>query len=177
MSKTITAYTDGSAVTKYPYLGGFGVYIKHGDKRLKIRKGFCFTKTGRMELTAVLYCLRAIKDKNILIKIYSDSMYVVNTCNEWIENWHILDYADKKNVDILRLLREELNMFSKRPRIVHIKGHQDVENEHQRCNAIADELANYKTQKDYEMDGVPKDLTEWEKDDFITKGNKQYYIS
>jgi ribonuclease HI len=177
--KTITVYTDGSACVNYPYLGGFGIYIKSEENDYKIRKGFSLTKTGRMELTAVIYCLRSIKNKRADVIIYSDSMYVVNTCNKWIEGWFRLGFIDKKNTDLLKILRIEINKFITRPRLIHIKGHQIIENEHQRCNAIADDLASYKTQKDYEtdIDIEEFDFTTIEKEDFKEINGKKYYIN
>jgi ribonuclease HI len=178
----ITAYTDGSAVLKYPYLGGFGSYIKTETKNLKIRKGFFNTKTGRMELTAVIYVLRSIKNKQMKLVIYSDSMYVVNTCNEWIDNWERVGFIGKKNVDLLKQLAYELRLFNRRPELRHVKGHQEhdeansnTENEHIRCNNIADELADYKTQKSYEQDVPFGDLAAFEVDDFYEVDGKVYY--
>ena len=100
----ITAYTDGSAVLKYPFKGGSGIYIKTQKKSFKIRKGWCNTKTGRCELHAVIICLQSIKDKKSKLTIYSDSMYVVNTCNQWIKNWERNLFQEKKNVDLLQQL-------------------------------------------------------------------------
>lgn len=173
----ITAYTDGSAVTSYPYLGGCGVYIKTHSKTFKIRKGYSNTKTGRMELIATLTCLKSIKNKSYILTIYSDSQYVCNTCNKWIENWERNLWVDKKNVDILKELLFELRRFQKRPKLIHIKGHQKIADKHTEGNNIADKLACYSTQKSHEVD-LPLDdldLTKIEKKDFIQKGNKWYY--
>lgn len=188
----ITAYTDGSAVLKYPYKGGFGVLIKAKNKNIKIRKGYCFTKTGRMELKAVLTCLKSIKNKSTILTIYSDSMYVVNTCNQWIDNWERQMWQDKKNVDILKELIVELRRFQTRPTLKHVKGHQEIKEDtpkgkikHIEGNCIVDELANYKTQKSWEVDipitKAPKhfegleSLTEFEKEDFKEINGKMYY--
>jgi len=171
----IIAYTDGSAVLKYPFLGGFGVYIKTKTKTYKISKGFFNTKTGRMELTAVIYCLKSIQNKNARITIYSDSMYVVNTCNEWIENWDRIGFVGKKNIDLLKQLLYELRLFAKKPVLIHIKGHQDVIDKHTEGNNIVDRLADYKRHKRYEQDASFDDLTTFEKDDFYEYEGKLYY--
>lgn len=171
----ITCYTDGSAVLTYPYKGGIGVYIKTPKKNYKISKGFCGTKTGRMELTAVIYCLRAINNKQHRITIYSDSMYVVNTCNQWIDGWERKLWRGVKNVDLLKQLIFELRRFAHRPRLIHIKGHQEVVDEHTEGNSIVDELASYKSHTDYEVDVPLSDITELEKGDFYEKNGKMYY--
>ena len=171
----ITAYTDGSAVLKYPFKGGSGIYIKTQTKSFKIRKGWCNTKTGRCELHAVIICLRSIKNKKAKVTIYSDSMYVVNTCNEWIQKWERDFYYDKKNVDLLKQLIFELRQFERWPTLNHIKGHQDVSCEHTLGNSIADELANYKTQTIWEVDVPFDDLFVWEEEDFKNIDGKMFW--
>lgn len=171
----IVAYTDGSAVLKYPFKGGSGVYIKTPTKSFKIRKGWCNTKTGRCELHAVILCLQSIKNKKAKVTIYSDSMYVVNTCNEWIKNWERDFYYEKKNVDLLKQLIFELRQFNRWPKLNHIKGHQDVSCEHTLGNSIADEQASYKTQTSWEVDVPFENLAEFEKEDFKEINGKLYY--
>ena len=173
--KEVIAYTDGSAVLKYPFKGGSGVFIKTGGKAFKIRKGWCFTKTGRCELHAVIICLQAIKDKNLNVTIYSDSMYVVNTCNQWIKNWERNLFQEKANIDLLQQLIFELRQFKRWPKLIHVKGHQEISDDHTLGNNMADELANYKTQKDWEVDMTKEDLFVWEKEDFKEINGKLYY--
>lgn len=170
-------YTDGSAKTQYPKLGGFGIYIKSKLSDFKIRKGFCNTKTGRMEVMAVIYCLRSLTDKNSIVVIYSDSMYVVKSVNDWIEGWEYKGWNNIANVDLMKALLYELRLFSRKPILRHIKGHQDIIDKHTRGNNIADQLASYKTQKSWEMD-LPieeLELNEIEKEDFITVNDKIYF--
>ena len=174
MIKKIIAYTDGSAVTKYPYLGGFGVYIK--TEGIMFRKGYFGTKTGRMELMAVIYTCRAVKNKLNQLIIYSDSQYVCRTCNEWIDNWEKVLFEGKKNVDLLKQLIFELRKFKKRPKLIHIKGHQEITDEHTEGNNIADLMASYRYQTSYQVDLPLKNLVEFEKEDFKEINGKLYYI-
>jgi len=171
----ITAYTDGSATTRYPYLGGIGVYIVAGDAEYKIRKGYSCTKTGRCELLAAITCMRSVKNKRAKLKIYSDSMYVVNTCNLWIFRWERTAFVGKKNVDLLKQLLSEIKKFDRKPELVHIKGHQVGRGNNIKGNNIADELANYKTQSSYEVDAPLEDPNNVEKEDFYEDGGKLYY--
>lgn len=170
----IIAYTDGSACINHPKLGGFGVYLKTGEKTIKLRKGYCNTKTGRMELMAVITCLRAIQNKNLYVKIYSDSQYVCNTVNQWIDNWKNLGYLGKANIDLLEQLYSEICKFKRRPILEHIKGHQDPDTEHKLGNNIADSLASYRTQTSYEVDLPLTDLAEFEKEDYEEIEGKLY---
>lgn len=124
---------------------------------------------------AALYCLRAIRDKSMRVLVYSDSQYVCNTCNEWIDRWESQLWLDKKNVDLLKQLIVELRVFRHRPEFRHIKGHQEVTNKHTHGNNIADELASYKTQSSYEVDLPLDDLTTFEREDFTEVDGKLYY--
>ena len=95
MQKVI-CYTDGScnASTKK---GGVGVYMyvmKNGVKHEnRLSQGYSNTKTGRMEIIAVLTAMRAISitaRKSTKLHIQSDSQYVVNSINrKWVWNWMI----------------------------------------------------------------------------------------
>jgi len=174
----ITAYTDGSCRVSYPQLGGFGVYIKTSNQSFKIKKGFCFTKTGRMELMAILYCFKSITNKSTNLTIYSDSQYAIKSCNEWMEGWEQRGWEGVKNVDILKQLLYELRQFNRRPLLKHVKGHQDPSvSEHTYGNNIADQLASYRLQNSFEVD-LPLDdlnLNEIEKLDFYEKDGKTYY--
>lgn len=171
----ITAYTDGSACVTYPKLGGFGIYIKTPDKNIKIRKGYCNTKTGRMELMAVITCMRSIQNKNLELIIRSDSQYVCNTVNEWIDHWRSIGYLGKANVDLLKQLDQEISKFTYRPKLIHIKGHQEPTDEDKLGNNIADFLANYKTQSSYEVDLPLSDLASFEMSDYYEQDNKLYF--
>jgi ribonuclease HI/DNA polymerase-3 subunit epsilon len=151
----IIAYTDGSAVVTGEKLGGYGIYIIDGEKEEMYSKGFKNTTTGRMELMAMLACLRRLEDKSRKVIIYCDSMYVVNTINKWIFSWQRKSWIGVKNVDILIQIYEELLKFKKNknyPDVRHIKGHTKNEDIHSLGNAIVDRLASYKRFKTYEID-------------------------
>ena len=162
--KTITAYTDGSAVVKGSCKGhgGFGTYFPDYFGRPKaFSLGFLDTKTGRMEITALLFALRAMPSEskeNIELIVYSDSEYVVKTFTEnRIQKWQRDMFVGKKNVDLWTKVLFELN---NRPLLKltmrHIKSHQ-VEKErnpvakaylmqdpHIVGNHVADTLADHK---------------------------------
>jgi ribonuclease HI len=169
--KTIIAYTDGSAVVVGPKKGwgGFGTYFPDlFGERKAYSCGYQDTKTGRMEVTALLYAIRAMpleSEEKIILRVYSDSMYVVKTFTEnriqkWVaKNW--ISYgAEIKNVDLWKIVLHELGirkyLFLN---MVHIKSHQ-VEKEknpvakaylmqdpHIVGNLVADKLADYKRHK------------------------------
>lgn len=164
-SKILYAYTDGSACVQgiNKGHGGFGTYFPdlYGSRKA-FSLGFDNTKTGRMEVSALYYAIKAIdpKIKTTLI-VYSDSEYVIKSFTEgrlarWIKN----DFVGKKNVDLWKKIVETLN---ERPLMKltmrHIKSHQvekeknvDIKkkllsNNHIIGNMVADKLADHKRHK------------------------------
>lgn len=177
--RIINAYTDGSAVVagKMKGRGGFGTYFPNLFGRQKaFSLGFWNTKTGRMEVTALLYAIKAIKSNDpIQLHVYSDSQYVTKTFTEkrlekWISNnWKTYNYkreeVDVKNVDLWKKVLFELNNRPKLKLVMHhIKGHQIdkikdpikkalflKENPHVLGNTIADKFADYKRFSEEEL--------------------------
>lgn len=134
-------YTDGSCNVK-TRVGGIGIYghmyIDGKESVIEISRGFKGTKTGRMEIIAVIYALRSIpiKDRNnIKVFIISDSQYVTNGAMLWIDNWKIQGFCGIKNPDLWMEYLELRQQF-KFIRVKWVKGHNgNVGNE------IADVLA------------------------------------
>lgn len=149
-------FTDGSACIKPPKLGGCGVYIIHGEKEYFISKGYVNTKTGRMEIYALLYALRSVnKDMEVKVTIYSDSQYVVNSLTkQWVLKWQRNNWEGAKNVDLWKQVLEEIGERPKmKLRLRWIKGHQtNFEDELVVGNNIADMLADYKNHDNYIKD-------------------------
>ena len=131
-------YTDG-ACRGNPGPGGWGVVLRYGDQH-KTLKGFAAdTTNNRMELTAVIEGLRALK-RACDIELNTDSKYVMQGINEWIRTWKQNGWktaAKKpvKNSDLWRQLDHE----RERHRIDWrwVKGHAGIEG-----NELADQLAN-----------------------------------
>ncbi len=91
----IDIYTDG-ACSGNPGPGGWGFVIIDKNSRQEILKsngGEKQTTNNRMELTAVIEALKAIKNKTVNIEegselaVYTDSQYVKNGISAWIFNW------------------------------------------------------------------------------------------
>lgn len=169
----ITAYTDGSAVVagKYKGRGGFATYFPDLFGKKKVySNGFWNTKTGRMEITALLFTIKAIPlSKVVHLTVYSDSEYVVKSFTEkrlekWIKNDWVSYGKPVKNIDLWKKVLKEI---CKRKKLVlnlhHIKGHQYdkekdplkkkelLKNPHILGNTIADKFADYKRFKEYEL--------------------------
>lgn len=162
----IIAYTDGSAVASGVLNGhgGFGTYFPNlFGKRKAFSLGFKDTKTGRMEIMALLYAVKAIPESwEGKLQVYSDSQYVVKTFTEkrlekWIlNNWK--SYGNEiKNQDLWKELNRHLILREKMElEMVWIKAHQvdDAKNpqakasllkdEHILGNMVVDKLADHK---------------------------------
>ena len=134
----ITIYTDG-ACSGNPGPGGWGAILMFKENKKEISGGLKETTNNVMELTAVVEALRLIKYKCI-IKIYSDSAYVVNGFSQgWIYNWikkgwRTADGSPVKNKE----LWEELYNFTKMYDIefIKVKGHSDNDFNN-RCDELA----------------------------------------
>jgi ribonuclease HI len=138
MSKVVTIYTDG-ACRGNPGPGGWGVLLEYGDKQRSIYGGEDPTTNNRMELTAVIKALEALKLK-CHIELYTDSKYVLQGITEWLPNWKKRNWrtASKKPVQNVDLWQALDSLVSKYEINWHwVKGHSG-----DRGNEIADQLAN-----------------------------------
>lgn len=136
--KRVTLYTDG-ACSGNPGPGGWGVVLLYGDHRKELNGGDPETTNNRMEITAVIEGLKALKFP-CEVDIYSDSAYTVNAFREhWVDGWACSGWkkADKKPVLNADLWQELLELTHKHKVIFHkVKGHADNE-----LNNRCDELA------------------------------------
>ena len=118
-----------------------------GTKR-NFSKGFSHTKTGRMELMALLSAIDKVPaDEDCLLTVYADSMYAINMVRlGWVYEWAKSNFINKANKDVLKRLHEALTSKHRMTiKMVHVKGHQkNIDNELVEGNTIADMLADYK---------------------------------
>ena len=84
-SELIQIYTDG-ACRGNPGPGGWGALLKFGGKEKQLYGGESLTTNNRMELTAVIEALSALK-RPCNVSVTSDSTYVLKGINEWLPNW------------------------------------------------------------------------------------------
>jgi ribonuclease HI len=103
----VTIYTDG-ACSGNPGPGGWGVILLHGTHEKTLCGGEAMTTNNRMELTAAIMALEALK-RSCSIDLHTDSQYVKNGIGQWIHGWKRNGWrtADKKpvkNEDLWRRL-------------------------------------------------------------------------
>jgi ribonuclease HI len=138
MKSKVVIYTDG-ACRGNPGPGGWGVVLGFRDQEKTLKGYEAETTNNRMELTAVIEGLRALK-RPCAVELNTDSKYVMHGICEWMDNWKRNGWktaAKKpvKNVDLWQQLDDEAQRHD-----IHwrwVKGHSgDAGNER------ADELAN-----------------------------------
>ena len=133
----IEIFTDG-ACSGNPGPGGWGAILRSGDTEKELFGGERLTTNNRMEMTAVIEALRALK-KPVAAKVHTDSQYVQKGISEWIHGWKRRGWKTAakepvKNEDLWR----ELDRLAAQHKIewIWVKGHAGhPENER------ADELA------------------------------------
>lgn len=136
--KEIIIYTDG-ACSGNPGPGGWGALLIYADHQKEIMEGAFETTNNRMELTAAIEALNALKHP-CNITLHTDSTYVKDGITKWIENWKKNGWRTAarkpvKNAD----LWQDLDQAVQRHDIAWkwVKGHNGDEG-----NERADELAN-----------------------------------
>lgn len=112
MIKEVTLYTDG-ACSGNPGAGGWACVLVYGDKEKELSGGEAVTTNNRMELTAVIEGLKALKQKCV-VHLYTDSKYVLEGATKWLAGWQEKGWrkADKKpllNVDLWQILADLLD--------------------------------------------------------------------
>jgi ribonuclease HI len=138
LEQVIEIYTDG-ACKGNPGVGGWGALLKSGPHTRELFGGEALTTNNRMELTAVIRALEALK-KPSHVRLHTDSKYVQQGISSWIHQWKKRGWrtADKKPVKNEDLWRE-LDEIAAKHEIewLWVRGHAGHDG-----NERADELAN-----------------------------------
>ncbi|MCG8442411.1 MAG: ribonuclease HI [Caulobacterales bacterium] len=105
----VLIHTDG-ACSGNPGPGGWGVVLEWGDHCKELKGGEPDTTNNRMELTAAIEALAALK-RRVPVTLVTDSVYVRDGVTKWIHGWKRNGWrtADKKpvkNEDLWRRLDE-----------------------------------------------------------------------
>ncbi len=141
--KHIDIFTDG-ACSGNPGKGGWGAILKYGTAVKELSGGEAETTNNRMELTAVIKALEALKEP-CDVTLTSDSKYVIDAITKrWVYSWRSNGWrkADKKpalNVDLWEQLLALLDTHT--VRFVWVKGHAGHP-ENERCDELAVQFYN-----------------------------------
>ncbi len=121
----IEIFTDG-ACSGNPGAGGWGAILRCGAVEKELSGGEKETTNNRMELTAVIEALQALR-KECNITLYTDSRYVMDGVTAWMPNWKKNGWrttnkkSQVKNIDLWQKLDELLT--GHRIKWVWVKGH------------------------------------------------------
>ncbi len=108
-SEVVEIYADG-ACKGNPGPGGWGVLLRSGGHEKELFGGEARTTNNRMELTAVIRGLEALR-RRAAVRVYTDSQYVQKGISQWIHDWKrrgwkTADRRPVKNADLWRRLDE-----------------------------------------------------------------------
>ncbi len=139
MENTIAVYTDG-ACSGNPGPGGWGSVLLYQGKEKELSGYDANTTNNRMELTAVIQGLSALKTTTLPVTLYTDSKYIVDAINQhWLENWQTKGWQNTAKKPVAnRDLWEQIIKLNQiyHPTYVWVKGHS-TNAYNNRCDALA----------------------------------------
>lgn len=108
--KEVVIYTDG-ACSGNPGPGGWGAILRYGDTEKELFGGEQETTNNRMELTAAIEALAALK-RPCKVILYTDSTYVKDGITKWMagwkaRNWKTANKKPVKNQDLWQALDDQ----------------------------------------------------------------------
>ena len=134
----VEIYTDG-ACRGNPGPGGWAALLVAGDERKEVMGAEAATTNTRMELSAAIGGLTALK-RRCAVKLYTDSKYVLQGVTEWMPNWKARGWRTAarepvKNQDLWQEL--DLAVAAQDIEWIWVKGHSGHAG-----NEYVDQLAN-----------------------------------
>jgi ribonuclease HI len=132
--KTVNLYTDGacSGNQNEENIGGWGCILEYKGREKELSGGEPNTTNNRMELSAPIAGLAALKEKGLLVRIFSDSSYLVNCFRQgWHEKWVLNGWktAGKKPVENRDLWERLLALMEGQTcEFYLVKGHLKLKN-------------------------------------------------
>ncbi|HEX6829342.1 MAG TPA: ribonuclease HI [Burkholderiales bacterium] len=134
----VEIFTDG-ACKGNPGPGGWGAWLVSAGREKELCGGEAQTTNNRMELTAVIRALQALKRPS-RVRVHTDSQYVMNGITDWIRawkkrGWRTADRKPVKNEDLWRELDALASLHE--VKWVWVRGHSGHDG-----NERADALAN-----------------------------------
>ncbi len=138
MKKQVDIFTDG-ACSGNPGPGGWGAVLRFGEHEKELSGGEAQTTNNRMELTAVISALDALKEP-CKVRLFSDSKYIVDAVNlGWARKWRANGWKRGKNEPALNpdLWGKLLALLETHEvEFIWVKGHAGHP-ENERCDRLA----------------------------------------
>lgn len=136
--KRVEMFTDG-ACRGNPGAGGWGVVLRYGGREKTLYGGESHTTNNRMELTAAIEGLAALKE-GCAVVLTTDSQYVRQGITQWLANWKARGWRTAAKTPVKNQdLWQRLDELARRHQVEWhwVKGHSG-----HRENELADALAN-----------------------------------
>lgn len=141
--KKVNIYTDG-ACRGNPGAGGYGVILEYEGNEKEYSGGFASTTNNRMELTAAIVGLEALKQP-CEVTLYSDSKYLVDAVLKgWLKSWRSRNWKKSDGKPVLNIdLWDKLIPLLEKHHVtfVWVKGH-DGHCYNERCDVLATTAAD-----------------------------------
>ena len=139
--KSVDVFTDG-ACKGNPGKGGWGVLLRAGSTEKELSGGEPLTTNNRMEMTAVLRALQALREP-CAVRLHTDSRYVIDGMTKWMfgwvkKGWKTADNKPVKNEDLWRALVDAARVH--KIEWIWVKGH-DGHAENERVDKLASDAA------------------------------------
>ena len=135
---TIVEISTDGACSGNPGPGGWGAILRYGENEKELSGGAAETTNNRMELSAAIEALRALKRPS-RVRIHTDSTYVKDGITKWIVNWKRNGWrtAAKKPVKNVDLWQDLYDALKDHDVEWHwVKGHAG-HSENERADALA----------------------------------------
>jgi ribonuclease HI len=140
--KQVIIYTDGACVGN-PGPGGWAAVLLHGGRRKELSGGYRLTTNNRMEMTAAIEALRALKTR-CKVTLHTDSRYLADAVRKgWARRWrekgwmrNKTEYA--KNSDLWETLIKLCDSHD--VTFVWVEGHAG-NSENERCDRLSVEAS------------------------------------
>ncbi|WP_427912454.1 ribonuclease HI [Ramlibacter sp. MMS24-I3-19] len=112
----VVIYTDG-ACKGNPGPGGWGVLLQSGATTKELYGGETGTTNNRMEMTAVIQALSALK-RPCAVTLYLDSQYVLKGITEWLPGWKAKGWRTAAKAPV-----KNAELWQRLDALVHGSGH------------------------------------------------------
>ncbi|MDD6920370.1 MAG: ribonuclease HI [Eubacteriales bacterium] len=154
---TLEIHTDGGCRNNQldENIGGWGAVLKFGEHEKLLKGGTVNTTNNRMELTALLKAMSALKKDKQDIEIYSDSSYLMECFRKkWYVNWEKNGWktASKKQVENQDLWKPLIDLI-KRHNVTfyRVKGHTNLNHPNTNTDKLFEKYQEWNgTDKSYE---------------------------
>ena len=139
--KQVEIFTDG-ACKGNPGPGGWGAVLRTGKTEKELSGSAADTTNNRMELTAVIEALRALKSP-CEVALHTDSRYVIDGITKWIFGWQKNGWKNAAKKPVLNIDLWQALLEAKREHKVSwiwVKGHAGHP-ENERADKLASDAA------------------------------------